>query len=145
MKNITKIIAVLLMAAMAVTLCACSSDNGASDETTNVETTVAETTEAETTEAANEPTFTVTVVDDAGNAVSDVIVQVCDDSNCFPSKTDAEGKAFFYAHQFTEITSAHTLTLLTVPEGFTYEYTGGNKLSLESGITEYTVTLVTAG
>ncbi len=146
MKNIAKIIAVILMAAMALTLCACTSgaDNDTNETTVN-DTAADVTTEEETTEAANEPTFTVTVVDDAGNAVADVMVQVCDDSNCFIAKTDAEGKAFFYANQITEITSAHSLTLPTVPEGYTYEYTGGNKLYLESGIEEFTVTLATAG
>ena len=145
MKNITKIIAMLLMAAMALTLCACTSGSAADDTTVADETTATETTEAETTAVVNEPTFTVLVVDEAGNAVADVMVQVCDDSNCFIAKSDAEGKAFFYANQFAEITSAHSLTLPSVPAGYTYEYTNGNKLYLESGSTEFTVTLVTEG
>ncbi len=145
MKNFAKIIAVLMMAAMAVSLCACSSDGEAANEdTTEAETTVIEETTEEETTAAIEATFTVNVVDEAGNAVEGVMVQVCDDSNCFIAKTDAEGKALFYSNQITTITSAHSLTLPTVPEGFTYEYTGGNKLYLENGITEFTVTLTPA-
>lgn len=146
MKNFAKIIAVLLMAAMALTLCACTAGDEIADETTENETTVIEeTTEADTTEAAEEATFTVSVVDEAGNAISGVMVQVCDDSNCFVAASNEEGKALFMANQITEITSGHSLTLVKVPEGYTYEYSNGNKLYLESGITEFTVTLVAEG
>ena len=97
--NVRNIVAVLLMAAMAFTLCACGGSGDAeTQETTDAVTTLPADTQDEVKE---EITFTVKVVDGEGNAISGVNVQVCDDSNCFISPSPSSKTSFlknYYLH-----------------------------------------------
>ncbi len=143
MKRIALIFAVLAMLCTSVLLCACGGDGESSKtESSEAESSVAISTpvsesvsESDESEPANAAVFTVTVVDGDGNAVSGVMMQLCKDS-CIPAKTDSYGKATFNV----EITDGYKLSVLTCPEGYTYE--GEAEVYLESGITEYTVELV---
>lgn len=71
-------------------------------------------------EAGNSnPTYTITVVDQNGNPVAGVVVQVCDDHNCqLPLTTDASGNA-----SASYAPSNYHVTLNTLPDGYTSEET----------------------
>ena len=126
-----KIIALLMALAMIVCLCACGGETAKEDtndtnKPTNSETDV-ESKEEETSK------FIVKVVDQNGDPVPNVMVQLCTDI-CKPAMADANGVATFT----DEITDEHKLSLSICPEGYETEYVGTNYIYLEDGITEYT-------
>ncbi len=137
-----KIIAALLLVSALLALCAC----GGGSDTSVAESSTADTStavsnaqsEAESKEESSKDialaSFKVKVVDGEGNAVSGVMIQLCKDT-CIPAKTGEDGVASFNA----EITDGYKLSVLSCPAGYTYE--GEAEVYLESGITEYTVTL----
>ena len=143
MNNIKSILALLLTASMLLLLCACgnSSDNEKADET-KPDTTVADTT-VEDTEPEAEAILTVKVVDADGNAVEGVMVQLCNESNCFTAFTDAEGNGEFLETVVPEINTNCYLSLPYLPEG--YEYTGEEKTYLNNGDSEFTFTVSKVG
>lgn len=129
-----KSILALAAATLCMTIClaACGDNNAAQTEpTTTTPTTV---TTQPTQEEPAAATFEVTVVDQNGNAVQGVMMQLCKDV-CVPKLTDANGVAVFEA----EITDGYKLSVLSCPAGYTYE--GEAEIYLDSGITEYTVEL----
>lgn len=64
-------------------------------------------------------TYTVTVVDQDGNPVSGVIVQICDEENCkLPMTTDENGTA---SAEYAQ--SEYHVTLNTLPDGYSSEET----------------------
>ena len=131
MKNLKKVLALLLALSMMFCFGACGGNND-DDSTTTTESTTNENPTESTTET--KAGFTVKVVDEGGNAVSGVMVQVCKDA-CVPARTDDKGVATFNL----QITDGYKLSVLSCPEG--YEYTGDAEIYLESGITEYTLTI----
>lgn len=136
MKLTRKLSAALLALLVALSLCAC----GGNSETTNdepdtTESSVAQdSSENESSQEEETSTFEVKVVDDMGNPVEGVMLQICKDS-CIPAKTDANGVATFNL----EITDGYKLSVLSCPTG--YEYRGEAEVYLEDGSTEYTVEL----
>lgn len=74
--------------------------------------------------------FTVKVVDEEGNTVAGVVVQLCKEE-CVPATTDETGVATFDI----EITEGYKLSVVSCPDG--YEYTGDAEVALEAGATEY--------
>ena len=129
MKNLKKVLAVLLALGMLFCFCACGGND--EDKTTTTTTT---TTTTENNQTENDAAFKVKVVDENGNALSGAMVQLCKDS-CVFKETDKDGVASFDA----EITDGYKLSVLACPEG--YEYTGDAEVYLESGIKEYTIEL----
>ncbi|MBO5767183.1 MAG: hypothetical protein J6Q72_02980 [Clostridia bacterium] len=137
-----RIIAAILLVSALFALCACGEgSDGSAVESSNAE--VSQTaSEAQSKAESNEESskdiaeaqFKVKVVDQDGNAVSGVMVQLCKDT-CMPAMTNADGVASFNA----EITDGHKLSVLSCPAGYTYE--GEAEIYLESAITEYTLTL----
>lgn len=128
MKNLKKVLAVVLAFAMLLCFCACGGNGG--DNTTTTSTTESQPTENDT--AVENKGFKVTVVDEGGNAVSGVMVQLCKDA-CVPAKTDDNGVATFTI----EVTDGYKLSVMSCPDG--YEYTGEAEIYLEDGATEYTL------
>lgn len=131
MKNFKKVLAVLLALIMLVCFCAC----GGNEEEKTTTTTTTTTTESNQTEndiAVENKGFKVTVVDEGGNAVPGVMVQICKEA-CVPARTDDNGVATFSI----EITDGYKLSVMSCPEG--YEYTGEAEIYLEDGATEYTL------
>ena len=64
-------------------------------------------------------TYTVTVVDQHGNPVSGVVVQICDEENCkLPMTTDENGKA-----SAAYAPSVYHVTLNSLPAGYSSETT----------------------
>jgi len=131
MKNFKKVLALLLALSMVFCFCACGGNTDDTTTNTTESTTNENPTESTTEEKA---AFTVKVVDEGGNAVSGVMLQVCKDA-CVPARTDDKGIATFNL----EITDGYKLSVMTCPAG--YEYTGDAEIYLESGITEFTLTL----
>lgn len=137
------IIAALVLCSLAV-LCACGG-NEATESSSEAVSSKAVSSEAVSSEAASSEAstdetaavFEVTVVDGDGNKVPGVMVQICKDS-CMPAKSDENGVAKFNL----EITDGYKLSVMTCPNGYTYD---GGDIYLESGIKEYTLTIEKEG
>jgi hypothetical protein len=135
-----KTVAILLLLIFTALLCSCSNETANTDSSavSAEESKAVSTAESESvSEASKEEqtaVFKVSVVDASGNPVANVMVQLCKDT-CIPAKTDSDGIATFNA----EITDGYKLSVLTCPEGYTYE--GESEIYLESGITEYKIEL----
>ena len=133
MKNIIKLLAIMLVVCAMFTFSACDKDTTDAHETTGAETSIE--TEADETEAETKATgFKVKVVDEEGNAIPKVMVQICKDT-CVFAASDENGVASFSV----EITDGYKLSVLTCPEGYIYK--GEAEVYLESGSTEYTLEL----
>lgn len=130
MKNLKKVLAVLLALGMLFCFCACGGNDD--DKTTTTTTTTTENNQTEDNNTVENKGFKVTVVDEDGNAVSGVMVQLCKDA-CVPAKTDDNGVATFNI----EVTDGYKLSVMSCPAG--YEYTGEAEIYLEDGATEYTL------
>lgn len=126
-----KIIAIIMAMCMLFSLCACGSDDTNANDTAKPQVSQDDV----STESKEEetPKFVVTVVDQNGDPVPNVMVQLCKDV-CFPCKADENGVATFNA----EITDGYKISLFVCPEGYETEYVGANYIYLEDGITEYT-------
>ena len=131
MKNLKKVLAVVL--ALGILFCFCACGGNDDDKTTTTTTTTTENNQTEDNTVENKG-FKVTVVDEDGNAVSGVMVQLCKDS-CVPAKTDDNGIATFTI----EVTDGYKLSVMSCPAG--YEYTGEAEIYLEDGATEYILEL----
>lgn len=143
MKNLKTALALILAFTMLLCLAACSDSGDASstDKSDNSQAEVSSEavsdTSTESSTAQSEPEtakFTVKVVDAEGNAIKGATIQICKDT-CVFAETDDNGVASFDA----EITDGYKLSVLSCPVGYVYE--GEAEVYLESGITEYTVTL----
>ncbi len=141
-----KIILILAALALISLLCmsACDSGNTPAETTGPSDTTAAETTAApeittpspETTAPAPAKiTYKVTVVDQNGDAVKGVEVQMCDDAGCkLPAPTAEDGTV-----TFTYAESNYHITLVTIPEGYTADTAA--QYDFPEGSTELTVTI----
>ncbi len=143
MKQLKLFLLCMLVLGTVLCLCACgeSEDTSSAVSTEQSETVSEASSEAPSeaeSETSSEPeqtaSFAVTVVDGDGTPVSGVMVQICKDT-CLPAMTNAEGVATFAL----EITDGYKLSVMSCPEGYTY--TGEAEIYLESGATEYTLTI----
>lgn len=123
--NMKRLLTLLLALTMVFALCACGGNDTADDDVQAdapaQDAPVQEETEApieEETEAPTEAagiTYTVTVVDEGGNAVSGVMIQICQGEMCLmPSTTDDSGVATLVAPE----EGAWEAKVLTMPEGY---------------------------
>ena len=120
MKNI---IALALALCVMLSLCACGGEK-APAETKPVETeapvVATEAPAAQEQEVVVEENetgmvqYTVTVLDEEGNAIVGAMVQLCKDS-CVPAITDAEGVATFNLPE-----DDYKASMLSMPEGYAY-------------------------
>ena len=115
-----KLFAALLLVCMVFSLCACGENEtptepqGTQPQATQPQTTAPEQpTEPEETQPQG-VTYTVKVVDEGGNPVAGVMVQLCAET-CMPKLTDAEGKAV-YENQ--EERSDYKASVTSYPEGY---------------------------
>lgn len=143
MKNIRLHAAMLLLIvallSVALVLSACETAD-TPDGATTAATTTANTPGATVTTTASSPTntritYTVTVLDESGNPVEGVEVQICDGDRCLmPNTTGADGKVSF------KTTSGNFEALIKdAPAGYTYDAT--QYIPFPEGATELTVTL----
>lgn len=80
----------------------------------------------------NSPSFSVTVVDDNGDAVEGVVLQMRKDFGV-PARTNLEGIAKFPMI----VTDGYKLFVISCPDG--YEYTEIAGIPIKSGTNEYTL------
>lgn len=140
-----KLFAALLAVVMVLALCACGED-GIQTEPNETKGNVTDTTGApdtttapagETTAPAEDNgkvTYTVKVVDEAGNPMANLFVQLCSES-CVPGVTDADGVAVFNLPE-----ADYHASVTSLPEGYTYTTTE-TEFYFEDGSTELTITL----
>ena len=143
MKNIKRILSLLIALCMIMCLCACggTSESANKDNDENVSNDTLDTskdtkdsdTESDTDTEDATPVFNVTVVDANGAPVKGIMVQICKDA-CTPAMTNDEGIATFNM----EITDGYKLSVMTP----NYQIASGEaEIYLESGATEYTLTV----
>lgn len=125
--NIKRFLIFALAVCLLLGLCAC-----AGAETPEATTTAPA--EQETTAPVDDGkvTYTVKVVDEAGDPVASAAVQLCKDS-CLPGMTDAEGVATFRAVEDT-----YKVSFMTVPTGFEAD---AEEFYFDDGAYELTITL----
>ena len=142
--NLKKLLAVLMAAAMMLSLCACGGNNETTEPTAAPETTEAtaapETTEA--TDATDAPetepegnVYKVTVLDEAGNPVVGAMVQLCFET-CMPAMTNENGVAEYRVDE-----ADYKVSFLMIPEGFAEDM---GEYHFEEGSYEMTLTLKAA-
>lgn len=140
MKLTKRLLALVLGLTMLLCLAACGGQTETSTPTESSAESVADVSsnavenESSETSVPASSKFSVSVVDQDGNPVSGVYVQICKES-CVFAMSDENGVAVFEA----EITDGYKLSVLSLPEGYTYE--GEAEIHLEYGATEYTLTL----
>lgn len=133
--NTKRFAAFLLALCLMIGLCACggNADNTQPSTASTAATTLpADTTEA--TEAAT-PSHTVKVVDEGGNPIAGVFVQICLDT-CTPAQTDANGIASYYDMPDAD----YEIKLMAMPQGYGYT-TEEEVFFFPDGSTEAIITL----
>lgn len=74
-------------------------------------------------------------VDQNGDPVEGVMVNVCDDSSCTPMKSGANGVVGFAYPGF-----AYHIQVIKVPDGYDYDLTAETYIEADGGVTEFVVT-----
>ena len=125
MKNMKRLIAVMMVLAIALCVVACAQpqDNGSKPATSTTTKPSGTTTQPSGSSSQNdpEPTHFVKVVDQDGNPVSGVIVSLCDDFVCYaPVSTGEDGIAVFYEEG---LTGAKARVISAEGYSFSDEYT----------------------
>lgn len=126
--SIKRFLTFVLAACLLLGLCACGETAAEPKGSSPVETT--EGTAAPTDDG--KVTYTVKVVDEAGNPVASAAVQLCKDS-CLPGMTNAEGVA-----TFRTVEDTYKVSFMTMPAGFEAD---AEEFYFEDGSCELTITL----
>lgn len=142
MKNLKHLIALIMVFAMMLCLCACTNDGGnETSEPVSSSGSTNESTEPSTepsTEASepdtDEPTYTVKVVDQDNNPMANVMVQLCLES-CVPAMTNEEGVAEFYLPE-----ADYHASVSVMPDGYAYA-TEETEFYFAAGENSLTITL----
>ena len=139
--NMKNMIAMILAVVMMLGLCACgggdTTETTAATEATQATEATTEATEATEVSEENEagPVYKVTVVDEEGNPLSGVMVQICFET-CLPGMTNAEGVA-----EFAVAEADYKVSFLMIPEGFAADE---EQYYFDNGAYEMTLTLKAA-
>lgn len=134
--NTKRIFVVLIALCLMLALCACGGTANNTDESTAA-STAATTQPVVTTEAteAAEPSHTVKVVDEGGNPIAGVFVQICLET-CVPAQTDENGIASYYDMPEAD----YEIKLMAMPAGYGYT-TEEQVFFFPDGSTEAVITL----
>lgn len=111
MKKLSVLLAVLLAATMLLGLCACGEqpvDNSDATPSTTTTTTTAPVDDGK-------ETYTVTVLNEQGEAIVGAMVQICAEL-CIPTVTDANGVATWKVEE-----KEYKVSFLSAPEGYAVE------------------------
>lgn len=148
MNHMKRMLGVVLALCMVLSLAACGGGSGSSASSGNdtpassgaVSTPADSSTPASSGEETpvddGNVTYTVSVVDEEGNPVSGIMVQICKDV-CMPAITDADGIA-----TWTMAEDEYKVSFPTSPEGY-IDYTG-TEFYFDAGSTEMTIILTPA-
>lgn len=118
-----KFIAAMLLICMVLSLCACGGNTATEPQETQPQQTQNQETEPQVTDPlptedeVTEPqgaTYTVKVVDEGGNPVAGVMVQLCAEI-CMPKFTDADGAAVYTGQ---EERSDYKASVTSYPAGY---------------------------
>ena len=143
MRNIVKLLALVLALVMLFALTACGGDEKPVQQETAqpTETTVAPTTEEATQESVDDGklAYKVIVVDEAGNPIAGAMVQICEGTACNPGVTNAEGVAEIRAAE-----GNYEAKMLAMPAGYTYA-TEQEVFAYGAGEQEVTIVLKSEG
>ena len=144
MNNLKRLIAVMMVLTIALCFAACGeapATNGPTNAPATTAPTTAPTTVPPTTNGPelDEPDYVVYVVDQDGNPVAGVMVQLCDEGACYaPVTTDDNGVAEFFMEK--DIVGAMTKVMMAAGYEFSTEYTmfaeGENTVTLTVTKTE---------
>lgn len=136
-----KTMKILLTAALALclmlSLCACGGDADSQTTTAAQDTTTTGAAQDTTAAAAEDgkATYTVTVVDEAGNPISGAMVQICKDT-CLPGSTNAQGVATFSVLE----TDGYKISFMALPAGYDYS-SEAQEFYFDGDAKELTITL----
>lgn len=135
MNRFVKLMLCVMALCLAFTLCACGNTAGNGDESTAG--TTDSTTQATTEATVNDGmvTYTVKVVDEGGNPVSNAMVQLCLEA-CLPGMTNAEGVA-----TYNVVEADYKVSFVSLPEGYTADE---EEYYFDDGSYEMTITLKAA-
>ena len=147
MNHMKRMLGVVLAVCMVLALAACGGgSNSGADVSNDAPASSGVTSEpADSTPASSEEetpvddgnvTYTVSVIDEDGNPVSGIMVQICKDS-CMPTMTDANGVATWRVAE-----DEYKVSFTTSPAGF-IDYTG-TEFYFDAGSTEMTIILTPA-
>ena len=90
---------------------------------------------ADTTAPAGTSDYTIEFVDQNGEPVEGVTVNICDDASCTPMESDANGMVSFVYPSF-----AYHIQVIVVPEGYEYDTTQESYLEEAGGVTQIVIT-----
>ncbi len=79
--------------------------------------------------------YLLSFVDQNGDPVEGVTVNICDDTSCTPMESDANGMVSFVYPSF-----AYHIQVIKVPDGYTYDTTQESYLEEAGGVTEIVIT-----
>jgi hypothetical protein len=130
------IFVLVLALAMVFALCACGTEaNEGENPATTAPTVTAPTEGTEPTQDDGKVTYTVKVVDEAGNPVVGAMVQLCKDT-CVPTTTDANGVATWRLAE-----DAYKASFVVMPSGYTADQA---EYYFAAGAYDMTITLKAA-
>ena len=137
MKQSKKVFVVFAMACLLLGLCACGNTQSGDSEkkSENHSSETEQVKESEKDSQVEENKYIIKVVDEDGNPMANVMVQLCDDANCMPNMTDANGVAKFNYKEGV----VYTGKIATMPEG--YDYATDEHEFVFDGVTEVTIVL----
>ncbi len=135
--KLKNILMLVLALCLVFSLCACGGNNETPNNTeeTPAPSSTQEETQESTTADDGKVTYTVTVVDEAGNPIVGALVQLCLEA-CIPSVTNAEGKATYTVEE-----ADYKVSFVSMPAGYTSDV---NEFHFEEGSYELTLTLKAA-
>lgn len=133
-----KILATILLSCMVFGLCACGSGKGDTEKNSqNTENQEQNSQNSENSENEDNGmvVYKVTVVDEAGNPMQGVMVQICKDS-CMPALTNADGVAEFTVAD----EEGYKISFSKIPDGYE-SASEETEFYFEDGKMEMTLTL----
>ncbi len=134
-KGFILVLALCLM----LSLCACNGDGGSETTAAPVETTVPNETTVPVETTAPQGGYKVKVVDEGGNPIAGLLIQLCKDS-CLPTATDENGIAVWPNSPEAD---GYKVSFLKLPAAYTY-VDDTTEFYFASGETEMTIVLKAA-
>ncbi len=119
-----KLLIIVLVFVLAFGFCACANEKSNTDNYQSNNEVYIE----------KQTNFLVTVIDNNGDAVEGVILQIRKDYRV-TARTNKQGVAKFPMI----VTNGYKLSILSCPEG--YEYVGDTNIHIKQGISEYTLNI----
>lgn len=141
MKNMKRLIAVMMVLTLALCFVACTQPQQTPGTTTTQAPapTTSTTTVPPSSTVIETPDYIVYVVDQDGNPVIGATVTLCDDSMCLPGTVEENGAEYYLFKalkgaakaKVTEVPDGYTIDPVEDPEGYTYFAEGETTVTLK--------------